>query len=112
MGMLHGDRDNAPHGYYEKANFNSSPKYEDCDDKDNQTDNDIMESFVDLNPSSNYFNMNLLLKSLLFGCLFYLLLDMQKPIINMMAMKVSKDNQLCVLGALFAILYYLLNLII
>ena len=105
MGMLHGDRSNAPHGYYEKADFNSSPKYD---------DKELIESFtnIDSNNSNKYFNMNLLLKSLLFGCLFYLLLDLQAPIVKMLSFKLNKENQLCLLGTVFALLHYLLSMII
>ena len=108
MGMLHGDRTNAPHGQYEKANFNSSPSY------DNDEDNNVIESFSynDSGEDSKYFNMNLLLKSLLFGCLFYLLLDMKKPIIKMLSFKLNNDNQLCVLGTIYVVLHYLISLII
>ena len=108
MGMLHGDRTNAPHGQYEKANFNSSPSY------DNDEDNNVIESFSnnDSGKDSKYFNMNLLLKSLLFGCLFYLLLDMKKPIIKMLSFKLNNDNQLCVLGTIYVVLHYLISLII
>ena len=105
MGMLHGDRNDAPHGYYEKADFNSSPKYD---------DKELIESFtnIDSNNSNKYFNMNLLLKSLLFGCLFYLLLDLQAPIVKMLSFKLNKENQLCLLGTVFALLHYLLSMII
>ena len=44
MGMLHGDRSNAPHGYYEKADFNSSPRYD---------DKELVESFTNKD-SKNY----------------------------------------------------------
>ena len=109
MGMLHGDRTNAPHGQYEKAKFNSSPSYDNDNDEDN-----IVESFSnnDSGEDSKYFNMNLLLKSLLFGCLFYLLLDMKKPIIKMLSFKLNNDNQLCVLGTIYVVLHYLISLII
>ena len=105
MGMLHGDRNDAPHGYYEKADFNSSPKYD---------DKELIESFtnIDSNNSNKYFNMNLLLKSLLFGCLFYLLLDLQAPIVKMLSFKLNKENQLCLLGTVFTLLHYLLSMII
>ena len=109
MGMLHGDRTNAPHGQYEKANFNSSPSYDNDNDEDN-----VVESFSNKESSEDrkYFNMNLLLKSLLFGCLFYLLLDMKKPIIKMLSFKLNNDNQLCVLGTIYVVLHYLISLII
>ena len=109
MGMLHGDRTNAPHGQYEKANFNSSASYDNDNDEDN-----VVESFSNKESSEDrkYFNINLLLKSLLFGCLFYLLLDMQKPIIKMLSFKLDKDNQLCVLGTIYVVLHYLISLII
>ena len=110
MGMLHGDRTNAPHGQYEKANFNSSPSY----DNENENENDVLESFSNNESSENskYFNINLLLKSLLFGCLFYLLLDMKKPIIKILSFKLNNDNQLCVLGTIYVVLHYLISLII
>ena len=56
--------------------------------------------------------MNLLLKSLLFGCLFYLLLDLQAPFMKMLSIKLNKENQLCLLGTVFTLLHYLLSMVI
>ena len=70
------------------------------------------ESFVNM-PNKNVLDLNLLLKSLLFACLFYILAHgdttkMIKPIVG----KLGNKNMDIVLMVLFVILYYVISLFI
>ena len=70
------------------------------------------ESFVNM-PNKNMLDLNLLLKSLLFACLFYILAHgdttkMIKPVVG----KLGSKNMDIVLMVLFVILYYVISLFI
>ena len=75
-------------------------------------ESDSNENFVNM-PDKNILDLNLLLKSLMFACLFYILAHgdttkMIKPIIG----KLGNKNMDIVLMVLFVILYYVISLFI
>ena len=70
------------------------------------------ESFVNM-PNKNMLDLNLLLKSLLFACLFYILAHsdttkMIKPVVG----KLGSKNMDIVLMLLFVVCYYIINMFI
>ena len=82
------------------------------DDKVHEVNNlsDTVEGFQ--NPVSNILNLDLLLRSLLFGCLFYII--SHKNTVNMIIKFTGKnsDNLLLLSSLAFVVLYYLINLIL
>jgi len=57
-------------------------------------------------------NMNLVLKALLFTCLFYLLAHKDSKNVILKVIKIEKENYLYLAGLLFLVGYLILNLIV
>ena len=71
-----------------------------------------LESFTDYN-GNNLFSVNLLLKSLIFGCVFYILSHIDVlALCGKMCGKMSKDNLLLVMTSAFVVIHYILSLFI
>ena len=81
-------------------------------DTHSSMDHDNLESFADYN-GNNIVNVNLLLKALIFGCVFYIL--SHKDVVSWcssMCGKMTKDNMQLVIMVAFIVIHYVLNLFI
>ena len=96
----------------EQENIKNAEKLEKMLDSENYEEEENIEGFVDFN-DKNKAILNTLLRSLLFGCVFYILShdDTQKCIINILG-KNSINISIWIKTFIYFIVYYILNLII
>ena len=91
---------------------------DDEDDEDDETENfmggRVVENFEgnSKNLLKNVTDMNLILKSLLFACLFYILAHYETKMFLVKLFSMRKRNYLYVATALFLVVYYVLNIVV
>lgn len=75
---------------------------------------EMVEGFVGSSSSRQLVNVNLLLKALLFACIFYVLAhpDTYSKVIKKLHKGITKNNGLYVSMVVFGLLYYVLNLLL
>ena len=103
----------------ENENENSEEEENDSDEEENDSDEvepfvGSIENFVGDNKSNlgELLTKNLILKSLLFTCLFYLLAHKDSKNFILKIIKIEKENYLYLAGLLFLVGYLILNLIV
>lgn len=116
---FHNKYDNDEEGNDEEGNDEEGSDAEDAfvETDDN---NEIVENFQNNNNtieyhtgSNKYFSLDLLLRSVLYACLFYVLSHRDTyKLVGKILKRVPKGNLIYVHMAVFAVVYYLLNLFI
>ena len=100
------------HTHQVNSHKHKSSDIEEEEEEEEEEEDGEIEGFVGNSNNSNTFNLRLLLKSLLFSCLFYLIAhnDTRKVLLKMV--KIGKENYLYLGTFLFFVCYLILNILV